>query len=123
MSWWKTLGVALGQLITLIVAIAVIGTADTQFEKVVVCGLLLIYLATTNMLRIVGRVTVEQDRKQQSRFVQLKTLIGHEPSETDLEELRSYDQLLSGTNRAFLVRTIGTSVTSIVAVLALWSAL
>ena len=99
-------------LASLVVVYAMFHAAQTEFETIVVCALVLVYCAVVWNAIVLGRALAALERVNYARFLDLRTLAGHSTEPDEAERLRALGRQVEEPGAAFWVNAVGMSIAS-----------
>lgn len=100
MKWLSHGWATFTELVSVAIAFAVINTFSSQFERIVIDLLVLIYVAARSGIQTTGWIALEQGRVDRNRFLELLKSVGNstyetqEQKETMREEADKLDRVM-----------------------------
>jgi hypothetical protein len=99
-----------GNVITVLIALALFRAASTEFETAAVCLLVFIYLAVAGLKRDLPRVFAKIELSALARYLQLRTLVGAPTEDQEKKCLGKAHERLSEPGAKYWINVAGELV-------------
>jgi len=91
MSVWKNLWSVIGGLVTIVVALGILNLAGSQFEKVVLAGVVVIYATVARGVAGMAHLVLAQSRSSYGQYIELRGILGR-PDATESAAMQAMDE-------------------------------
>lgn len=102
--------------IVLFVVLGILSVAYTGFEKVVLCGLILIYLSVMSFSTGWGFIQLSFIEALNAEFKRIRKLLKNEPDEYEEEELKDFKEKKNNASIKFYINAVFNFIIYIVVI-------